>query len=51
VGGLVHRDSALRKKGWNALFAQVFLESGVVGGIVANVDLNLQFHGAFIVPL
>jgi GH25 family lysozyme M1 (1,4-beta-N-acetylmuramidase) len=29
----------------------MFLESGLVGGIVGNVDLDLQFHGTFIVPL
>jgi hypothetical protein len=51
VGSLARRDSAIRKKGENGFFPLHFLESGLVGGIVGNVDLNLQFHGTFIVPL
>jgi len=51
VGCLARRDPAIPKKGKNSLFAQEFLESGLVGGIIINVDLNLQLHGTFIVPL
>jgi hypothetical protein len=29
----------------------VFLEAGLVSGIVGDIDFNLQFHGNFIVPL
>jgi hypothetical protein len=33
VGSLARRDSAIRKKGENGFFPQVFLESGLVGGL------------------
>ena len=47
---LARWDSTVPEKGKDGFLSQVFLEAGLVGSVVINVDLYLQLHHTFILP-